>query len=101
MPHLMQGEVNDFCEALTKLTKEFGIAIVGSVLIEPLEEYEMSDFDFYAPDESHQKIEWSLHGVKAVEHKMHPTPPTEPQNFCNPVNGVHAPFCTGHKSAGG
>ncbi len=61
MPHLMQGEVNDFCEALTKLTKEFGIAIVGKVLIEPLEDHEISEFDFYAPDESHQKIEWSLH----------------------------------------
>ena len=22
---------------------------------------------------------------------------TEPVNYCNPINGVHAPFCTGHK----
>jgi hypothetical protein len=21
-----------------------------------------------------------------------------PVNYCNPVNGVHAPFCTGHES---
>ena len=66
MPNLMQGEVKDFCEALTKLTKEFGIVIVEPVLIAPLEDHEMSEFDYYASDESHQKIEWSLHGVSAV-----------------------------------
>ena len=25
--------------------------------------------------------------------------PSAVVNHCNPVNGVHAPFCTGHKSA--
>lgn len=38
---------------------------------------------------------------EAAQPRVQPTPPTEPQNFCNPVNGVHASWCTGHKSAGG
>lgn len=38
---------------------------------------------------------------KAAEQSVHPTLLTEPVNYCNPVNGVHAPFCTGHKSQSG
>ena len=37
----------------------------------------------------------------AAQQSVQPTPPTEPQNFCNPVNGVHASWCTGHNTAGG
>ena len=39
--------------------------------------------------------------VEAAEQSVHPTLLTEPVNYCNPVNGVHAPFCTGHKSQSG
>jgi len=42
-----------------------------------------------------------LANSEAVEHKMHPTPPSALVNHCKPVNGVHAPFCTGHETAGG
>ena len=38
---------------------------------------------------------------EAAQPRVQPTPPTEPQNFCNPVNGVHASWCTGHNTAGG
>ena len=66
MSFIMRSESKEFCDALTKLTKEFGIAIVGDVRIEALEEHEISDFDFYSPaDNDHQKIEWSLHPVVA------------------------------------
>lgn len=37
----------------------------------------------------------------ATQQKMHPTLLTEPKNYCNPVNGIHAPFCTGHESQSG
>jgi len=39
--------------------------------------------------------------AKAAQQSVHPTLLTEPVNYCNPVNGVHAPFCTGHKSQSG
>ena len=39
--------------------------------------------------------------IEAAEQSVHPTLLTEPVNYCNPVNGVHAPFCTGHKSQSG
>ncbi len=42
-----------------------------------------------------------FHEIEAVEQRVQPTPPTEPKNFCNPVNGVHASWCTGHNTAGG
>jgi len=40
-------------------------------------------------------------GIESVEQCLHPTPPSALVNHCKPVNGVHAPFCTGHESAGG
>jgi len=39
--------------------------------------------------------------LKAAQQSVNPTLLTEPVNYCNPVNGVHAPFCTGHKSQSG
>ena len=37
----------------------------------------------------------------AAQQGVYPTLLTEPVNHCKPVNGVHAPFCTGHKSQSG
>ena len=39
--------------------------------------------------------------INNAQQSVHPTLLTEPVNYCNPVNGVHAPFCTGHKSQSG
>ena len=47
------------------------------------------------------KIEGFWFDGHAAQHSVHPTLLTEPVNYCNPVNGVHAPFCTGHKSQSG
>lgn len=36
--------------------------------------------------------------VEAAEHRVQSTLLTDLRNHCVPVNGVHAPFCTGHES---
>lgn len=50
---------------------------------------------------NHVLVRCSIPEWQAVQLRVQPTPPTEPQNFCNPVNGVHASWCTGHNTAGG
>lgn len=67
MSYLTEFEIIEFCKALTKLTKEFGVAITGKLQIQALEDYEMSDYDFYSPVKHAQSIEWSLHRFEAVE----------------------------------
>jgi len=55
----------------------------------------------YLASEASSIVERGRAVLEAVEQKMHPTPPLALVNHCNPVNGVHAPFCTGHETAGG
>ena len=43
----------------------------------------------------------ALQAEYAAQQSVNPTLLTEPVNHCKPVNGVHAPFCTGHKSQSG
>jgi hypothetical protein len=37
--------------------------------------------------------------LKAAEQSVHTDAPKPSVNWCNPVNGVHAPFCNGDHSA--
>ena len=46
-------------------------------------------------------LEQSLSKREPDRSSVQPTLLTEPKNHCVPVNGVHAPFCTGHKSQSG
>jgi len=57
-------ELNDFSKALTKLSKDFGMVIVGELEVMALEDHEMSNYDYYAPTKS-QRIEWELHAQPA------------------------------------
>ena len=46
-----------------------------------------------------QDYEFAEFVCAALNQAAEPTLLTEPVNYCNPVNGVHAPFCTGHETA--
>ena len=43
----------------------------------------------------------AYHEIVVAQQIVQLTLLTEPVNYCVPINGVHAPFCTGHKSQSG
>ena len=100
MPNLSAAEIEEYAKGLAHM--EVGDFDESEILL--VETHPTMQDDDVEKDAPMTLTDMPRPWSEGDMQKAHLTPlaldlPNEPVNYCVPVNGVHAPFCTGHKSA--